>query len=100
MSMTNQLTFFSNQDAAGSSGEQTWLGGEGIFAAEAGTWGGASVKLQAKGPNGSWIDVSGVSLSANGFVSFQATKGAGLQAVVTGTPTDLYCTATRVGGPV
>lgn len=90
-----KLTFFSNQDAAGNSSEYVWQwGGAGIFAAEAGTWGGASVKLQAKGPNGSWIDVAGVSLSANGFVEFTASKHAALRAVVTGTPTDLYNTAT------
>lgn len=88
-----RIDFFSNQDAAGNSPEYEWKGGEGVFSAEAGTWGGASVKLQSKGPNGSWIDVSGVSLSANGFVEFAATRGAGLRAVVTGTPTDLYCAA-------
>lgn len=88
------LVLFENQDAAGNGTERVWQwGGPGVFAAEAGTWGGASVKLQAKGPNGSWIDVAGVSLSANGFVAFSASKHAALRGVVTGTPTDLYCSA-------
>ena len=89
-----KLVLFENQDAAGNGPERVWQwGGAGIFAAEAGTWGGASVKLQAKGPNGSWIDVAGVSLGANGFVAFSAAKHAALRGVVTGTPTDLYCSA-------
>lgn len=90
----SRIDFFLNQDAAGNSSEFVWqFGGPGIFSAEAGTWGGASVKLQAKGPNGSWIDVAGVSLGANGFVAFSAAKHAALRGVVTGTPTDLYCSA-------
>jgi hypothetical protein len=95
--MTNQVTFFSDQDAAASSTEKHWHGGRGIFSAEAGTWGGATVKLQYRGPNGTWIDATGIVLSANGALPFEASNGAALQSVVTGTPTNLYCTAAGVG---
>lgn len=89
-----RIDFFpSGTSAAGNSNEYEWKGGDGVLSAEAGTWGGASVKLQSKGPNGSWIDVTGVSLSANGFAGFSATRGAGLRTVVTGTPTGLYASA-------
>lgn len=92
--MAVRIDFFESQDAAGNSPEKIWEGGPGIFSAVAGTWNSATVKLQAKGPDkATWVDITGLVLSANGFLAFEASKHAALRAVVTGTPTDLYAAA-------
>lgn len=92
--MANRLDFFTNQGAAANSSTFIWKGGPGIFSAIAGTWNSATVKLQALGPDkATWVDVAGVVISANGAIAFEATRDAGLRAVVTGTPTGLYCSA-------
>lgn len=54
----------------GASVPQYWVGGRGMFTAVA-TWGGGSVALQYRGPDGStWLDTPTVSLSANGGTVF------------------------------
>lgn len=49
----------------------SWPGGRGVFTVEA-TWGGGTVKLQYKGPNGTAIDAgSDATLTANGGCVFE-----------------------------
>ena len=58
------------QNASATGGEVSWPGGEGVFMAEA-TWGGGTVKLQFKTPNGTWIDAgTETTLTANGAGAF------------------------------
>jgi hypothetical protein len=51
-----------------------WPGGKGFFCAEA-TWGGGSVKLQVKMPNGTYADVASSTLSANGGLMVELPAG-------------------------
>jgi len=67
-----RATLLSNASATGSA--VAWPGGRGVFMAEA-TWGGGTVKLQMQTPNGTWIDVDGASLTANGTKAFDAPAG-------------------------
>lgn len=60
---SERITLVSNASATGS--DFTFRGGRAMFMAEA-TWGGGTVKLQVKSPNGTYIDVNGGSLTANG----------------------------------
>lgn len=69
-----------------------WPGGTGFFAAQSTAWGGGSVKMQSKGPSGTYVDVAGVVLGADGFIEFDAARGSALKAVVTGAPTALNVT--------
>ena len=55
---------------AGNGTAKEWKGGRGFYMAEA-TWSGGSAKLQFQTPNSTWIDVTSVTLSANGGVAFQ-----------------------------
>jgi hypothetical protein len=58
---------FTLLDAAAATGEWTrWPGGQGVFRVNA-TWGGGTVKLQAKGPDGTEFDVGDdTTLTADG----------------------------------
>ena len=94
MSMRN--VFFTNQGAAATSPTLQFAGSTWILSAEASAWGGASLKLQAKGPNGTFIDIPGAVLAANGFIEFDAARGTEIQAVITGTPTGLYAIAVPI----
>lgn len=67
------LTLASNA-SAGNGSTVPWPGGKGYYTAEA-TWGGGSAKLQFKTANGIWIDVTSVTLSANGGVAFELPRG-------------------------
>lgn len=58
----------------GEGAAMSWQGGKGCFTAEA-TWGGGSAKLQFKTLNGIWVDVDGLSLSANGHKTFELPIG-------------------------
>ena len=69
---------------------QNWKGGKGVFIAEA-TWGGGSAKLQCISPNGTFIDVPNVSLTANGIVAFDLPPGQ--IKVVIATATHVYAYA-------
>lgn len=51
-----------------------WPGGHGVFMSEA-TFGGGTVKLQGKSPNGTEIDVDGASVTANGSKAFYWPPG-------------------------
>lgn len=53
---------------AGNGADQLFLGGRAVFVAEA-TWGGGSCKVQYKTRNGTYIDVPGATLSANGMTA-------------------------------
>lgn len=67
------ITLLSNASATGSA--FAWPGGRGYFTAEA-TWGGGTVKLQFKTLNSTtYIDVTSVSLTANGGVAFELPPG-------------------------
>lgn len=70
-----------------------WKGGKGLFLAEA-TWGGGSAKLQMKSPNGTYIDVPNVSLTANGMIAFDLPGGQ--IKVVIATSTHVYAYALGV----
>jgi len=94
MSQRNQ--FFTNQSAGATSATFQFAGSTWILSAEASSWGGASLKLQAKGPNGTFIDIAGAVLTANGFFEFDAARGSEIQAVITGTPTGLYAIAVPI----
>jgi hypothetical protein len=66
---TQALKFLTNANAT--SAWLPWRGGSGTFLVEA-AWGGGSVTLQIKGPNGAPIDVgAGTSFTANGCANFE-----------------------------
>lgn len=65
----------------GNGDEKSFPGGKAAFMAEA-TFGGGSVKLQTKAPNGTWFDVTDASLSAAGMVVTDLPPG-GYRAVAT-----------------
>lgn len=67
MAQGGRVTLCENAAATGSA--LLWPGGQGVFLAEA-TYGGGTVKLQTKSPNGTWIDVDGASTTAAGTKVF------------------------------
>lgn len=82
---------------AGSIGTK-WMGGRGWFSAEATAWGGGSVKLQWKSPNGTYIDIDATNLNftANNVYGFEAPPGE-LRAVrSTATGVYAYAIGTRI----
>lgn len=86
-------------DAAATAGsiDTKWMGGRGWFVVEAGAWGGGSVKLQFRSPNGTYIDIdaTNLSLTANGVYGFEAPPGE-LRAVrATATGVYAYAIGTR-----
>jgi hypothetical protein len=87
-------------DVAATAGDKFWLGGHGIFIAEA-TWGGGSAKLQYKSPNGTFVDVPATvvgtpSLTANGMCMFELPPGELKVVVATATAVYAYAIGTRV----
>lgn len=89
------VDLLSNASATGSA--VNWAGGKGNFAV-VGTFSGATVKLQALGPDGTtYIDVPNASLTAAGMALFELPAGQ-VKAVVTGgtSPSGLYAKAARV----
>jgi len=81
--MKTAYTLLSNASATG--GWVSWPGGKGDFRVEA-TFGGGSVSLECKGPNGTAIPVSAATtLSANGRAVFELAAGEIRAAVVTAT---------------
>jgi hypothetical protein len=86
---TQKLDFLSNGSAT--TLYFPWRGGPGTFLVEA-TFGGGSVKLQVKGPNGTAIDVgTDTTLAANGGGNFDLPP-CELRAAVT-TATAVYAIA-------
>lgn len=78
-----------------------WPGGTGIFIAEASDWNGASVALQLKTPQGTWIDVGvDTTLSANGMGAFILPPGEIRAEVFDATPTGLYAWSLGTGNGV
>jgi hypothetical protein len=69
-----------------------WQGGKGKFYAEA-TWSAGTVKLQAKSPNGTWIDVTDNSLTANGITEFNLPQGEIRVNIATSTAVYAYAVA-------
>jgi hypothetical protein len=81
--MKTAYTLLSNASATGN--WFPWPGGRGDFRAEA-TFGGGSVTLQCKGPNGTAIAVStATTLTANGRGTFELGPGEIRAAVATAT---------------
>lgn len=81
--MKTAYTLLSNASATGA--WFPWPGGRGDFRAEA-TFGGGSVTLQCKGPNGTAIPVSSATtLTANGRGTFELGPGEIRAAVATAT---------------
>lgn len=58
----------------GNGADVEWIGGHTSFLGES-TFGGGSVKLQIKLPNGSYFDVPTASLTAAGYVNVFLPKG-------------------------
>lgn len=63
----------------------TVVAGDYAFMAESSAFGGGSIKLQVLSPNGTWIDVTGASLTANGMVILSLPAGQ-YKAVLGGAP--------------
>lgn len=68
--MRGHTLILASNEAAGNGPAQYWPGGRGYFTAEA-TWGGGSAKLQVMSLNGTWLDVTSITLSANGGIAFE-----------------------------
>lgn len=84
---------------AGATGAvKEWPGGEGVFQAE-GTFGGATVTLQFKSDQGTWMDVgTDTTKTANGAGGFILHPCLVKATVSGGTPSALYASVTRTGG--
>jgi hypothetical protein len=82
-----QAVTLMENSGAGNGSDVYWVGGKTAFIAEA-TFGGGSVKLQIKLPQGTYADVTSVTLSAAGMVSTDLPPGS-YRAVAT-TATGVY----------
>lgn len=82
------------QNATGNSADKLWHGGVAVLVAEA-TWGGGSVKLQAKLDQGNYVDVASSTLSANGMTAGLYLPPGTYRAVAT-TATAVYASLLRV----
>jgi len=89
------VQLLNNASAVGAS--FVWPGGRGCFAV-VGTLGGATVSLQALGPDSAtWVDVgTTTSLTAAGIAAFDLPAGSIRANVTSGTPSALYANAARV----
>lgn len=81
MSINNGRIDLCESAGAGNQASKECKGGRYYFMAEA-TWGGGNVKLQFQTPNGTWIDVTGSSLTANGGLAIELPQGQ-VRAVIT-----------------
>jgi hypothetical protein len=79
---------------AGNGADKIWSGGKTAFMAEA-TFGGGSVKLQIKLPQGTYFDVASGSLSAAGYLVFDLPPGT--YRAVAATATANYARLVHVG---
>lgn len=74
-----------------------WGGGQGLFMAECSNWNGATVKLQAKSPQGTALDVGAeTEVTANGMGRFFLPP-IDLRAHVSGSPTGANVWVTGFG---
>jgi hypothetical protein len=66
---------FTTQAVDGNSQQWDWPGGNGMIAAQ-GTWGSGTIQLQVTPDAGTtWINVSGISITADGTVTFACAPG-------------------------
>lgn len=88
-----KFVLLTNASATGSA--TAWPGGKGTFQL-VGTVGGATITLQALGPDGStWQAVSSATtLTATGLANFELGPASIRALVASGTPSGLYATAT------
>lgn len=77
------IKLLENAAAGNGSDKIVGVGGNYSFIAEA-TWGGGSVKLQIKLPQGNYFDVASSTLSANGYVNLLLPPGTYRAVGVTG----------------
>ena len=92
--MSQRIDLLSNASATGSYADV--VGGRYIWACEA-TWSSATAQLQAKGPNGTAIDIAGASMTANGFIEVMIADGSQVRVLITGSPTGVYSSLVSVG---
>lgn len=92
---TASVLLLSNASAA--SAAKQWPGGRGTFTV-VGTFAGATIALQKRGPDGStWVDVgSGTTFTANGVGNFDLPPGEIRANVTGGPPSGVYADAARV----
>ena len=88
---TYRATLVENASATGSA--VNWPGGRLSFGAKA-TWSGGTVKVQCLLPSNDWVDVSGLSLTADGMVSADVPAGQIRASIATATA--VYAYAFRV----
>lgn len=97
MAIHFQAALLSNASATGSA--VAWPGFRGVLMAE-GTWSGATLTLQYKSPNGTWLDVDTTNavLSANGMFGFELPPGE-IRASISGSPSAMYCYVKSTDAP-
>ncbi len=89
MARRKQYIFLENGSAT--SGDIDFDGGNAVFFAD-GTFGGATLTLQIKSPNGTYMTVgANTTLTAAGCAGFICCAGALRVLVSGGTPSGLYC---------
>lgn len=86
---TTYSVILATNATTGNGAAKDWLGGKGLYFAEA-TWGGGSAKLQFISPNGTWIDYPSGSLSANGAIIFDLPVGQIRAVIATASATYAY----------
>ena len=91
--MSQRLDLLTNATATGSYVEV--VGGRYIWAAE-GTFSSATLQLQFVGPNGTAINITGATLTANGAVEVLIADGSRVRVLVTGSPTAMFSSLTSV----
>jgi hypothetical protein len=98
MSERERIEFFDSAGAGGSATSSFFavkVGGTYIWSLE-GTFGGGSYQLQTKNANGTATDVSGVTMSAAGFLLVTIAPGSQVRIVETGATSAMYSTLVRV----
>lgn len=94
---TQGLTALAENSGAGNGSATTWAGGNGFFTAVA-TWGGGSAKLQMLLPDqATWVDVTSITLSANGYVAFSLPPCRIRSVIATATACYVWVQGTGVG---
>jgi len=93
MASGGRTDLLSNASATGNAAQ--WPGGKGIFIGE-GTFSGSTLTLQVVSPNGTSINVAGVSLTANGTADFNLPPGQIKGALTGGTPSAMFAWAVQV----
>ncbi len=76
----------------------TWPGGAGLLACVATAWGGGAITFQFLGPDGAtWLNYTGISLTANGYATFSLPQGS-IRATLAGatSASGVYATASMV----